>query len=91
MEGETADHRHARRAEAAHASEAELRAWCDANGWTFNKHNYGTHWAFRHGDIQADWWPNTAKLVIDKRWDRGIHCHDYQQVITFLKRETGDR
>jgi len=81
---ETPEHRHARRLGAAVRTADELREWCSANGWTFAVHNGVDHFAFRRGDTMLDWWPRTAKLVINKQWNKGIHCHDYQQVIKFL-------
>ncbi len=32
----------------------------------------------------VEWWPSSAKLVLNKQWSKGIHCHDWQQARDFL-------
>lgn len=34
----------------------------------------------------AEWWPSSAKLVLNKDWDNGIHTHDVDQLINELAR-----
>jgi len=49
--------------------------------------NDGHHWSFyafnaAPGDKQLfEWWPSSAKLVINKQWKKGIHVHDLSQLI----------
>jgi len=28
----------------------------------------------------AEWWPSSAKLIFDKLWRGGVHCHGWLQV-----------
>jgi hypothetical protein len=39
----------------------------------------------RKGPFLAEWWPSSAKLVLDKKWGEGIHCHDYKQALTVIE------
>lgn len=78
--------RHARR-KAINLNHAdELKAWCDANGWKFEVKNNGHHWIFKKGSTVIEWWPSSAKLVKNKQWGRGVHCHDYEKVREFLSK-----
>lgn len=53
-------------------------------------HNNGHHWVFDCGlvgnpggpcrdRLLIEWWPSSAKLVIRKNWNGGIHVHDWKQ------------
>lgn len=82
--------RHKRRFNVAQESASIATAWADENGWKFSVKNNGHHFIFdRPGDDPkihfAQWWPQTAKLVIKHEWKRGIHCHDIHQVITEIE------
>lgn len=84
--GEGNKKRHARRKQVANNNEEKLRSWCVGNGWAFVVKNKGHHFIMQKGIVQAEWWPSTAKLVFNKKWSLGIHCHDYQIVIEQLSR-----
>lgn len=84
VEGQEASLRHDRRLCAAMERLAEARARCEAWGVELNVTNGGHHWQFRTRQTyqrQLDWWPSSAKLVIDQQWKRGIHAHDLDQVL----------
>lgn len=87
IEGETATERHARRATAAESSIKEFRKALLEIGWSLSIVNYGTHWIMtKHGaKNKVEWWPNTAKLVINQNWRNGIHVHDTEQVLHIIK------
>ncbi len=78
--------RHRRRLKANLQYEPEIRAWCQRNRWILAIKNRGHHWIFSRGDTVIEWWPSSAKLIVDKRWKEGIHCHDYKQVLKLLGR-----
>jgi len=79
--GEDARDRHRRRAQRNRAARGRMVSWCDAIGVRLTVHNRGHHWRFVLPDGRAiDWWPSSAKLIIDQQWRKGIHVHDYQQV-----------
>lgn len=88
IEGEEAGHRHYRRKLTNLDAENAVMEWCEARGIHLAIRNEGHHWEFRlpNGRI-VEWWPSSAKLVIDKHWDEGIHVHDHEQARTIVERE----
>jgi hypothetical protein len=88
IEGELPADRHVRRLEAAmhHRWQTRLENWCTGNGCTLIISNHGQHWRIT-GNLNAEWWPSSAKLVMERRYDRGIHCHDVAQLLKFLDRQ----
>ena len=78
--GEQPASRHARRKAVAQRDHDALDAWCDEHGAILRVNNDGHHWII-DGIIHAEWWPSSAKLVIERQWQHGIHCHDVFQVI----------
>lgn len=82
--GEPAKTRHDRRKEAALLHQGRVKQWCDNRGVTFTLGNDDHHWSFRKGKERADWWPSTAKLVLNQRWNEGLHCHDAAQMLRVL-------
>jgi len=86
---ESASSRHHRRKQTAQQMINTLGRWCRKQGWALELHNNRHHWQIREeGDIIAEWWPSSAKLVIGEDYRNGVHCHDVQQVISTLKKET---
>jgi len=74
--------RHYRRLTLALQNKSHVQAWCDKHHWTFVIKNNNQHWLFRtHEKKQIEWFPSTGKLVIGQKWDSGIHCYDYLQLI----------
>jgi hypothetical protein len=81
------DHRirHARRHEEAEKSQAAMSAWCTTRKIHLEIKNFGNHWIFTAGDWVCEWWPSSAKFVVNKKWRKGIHVHDYEQVKSVLQ------
>lgn len=79
--------RHARRMNANLNHADELKNWCGEHGWRFDIKNEGHHWMITKGKTIVEWWPSSAKLVKNKQWGRGYHCHDYLKVIEFLEKQ----
>ena len=44
----------------------EARAWAARNGFTFRVGNEGHHWMWQKGGFVAEWWPSSAKLVLNR-------------------------
>ena len=82
--GEDFRTRHARRLSANLEREDEVRRWCEQRRLTLRITNEGHHWQITDGGFLAEWWPSSAKLVIGKHWQKGIHCHDYKQVLKVI-------
>jgi hypothetical protein len=87
IEGEPFKARHERRKKTNLSYADELSNWCNDNGWRFEIKNDAHHWIFRKGNTLVEWWPSSAKLVKNKAWSKGIHCHDYLKVINFLGKQ----
>jgi hypothetical protein len=83
--GETFKARHERRLYANLEQEAKVREWCRQRGLTLRITNNGHHWQFANSSFLAEWWPSSAKLVIGKSWQHGIHCHDYKQALDVIE------
>jgi hypothetical protein len=83
--GEEAGDRHLRRMLAANEARREtiVRKWCAENAIAIDIKNFGHHWILTKEYQRAEWWPSSAKLIFNKQWDKGVHCHDISQ----LKRE----
>jgi len=82
--GEDAKDRHARRIQTNNEHADKLRNFCKSNGFSIDIKNEGQHWQIKHNGITIDWWPATAKLVVNQQFDKGIHVHDISQVIAYL-------
>ncbi len=61
-----------------------LEAWCAQHGMTLKVSNEGHHWRIEGARLLAEWWPSSAKLVFNKHWEHGIHCHDVEQLATLV-------
>jgi hypothetical protein len=82
--GEDFRTRHARRLRANLEQEEDVRRWCGQKGLILRITNEGHHWQITDGVFLAEWWPSSAKLVINKRWHDGIHCHDHKQALKVI-------
>lgn len=85
--GERPASRHKRRLETNIAIALDLAKWTAEKGVTLRICNAGHHWIFERPGLFAEWWPSSAKLVFEHRYQHGIHAHDHAQVM----REIGKR
>jgi len=81
--------RHTRRLINANRQHDQLKEWCDVMGVAFRTANNELHWMLRYEGHGAEWWPSTAKLVIDKQFKQGIHAHTVHQVMDTLAKRWG--
>jgi len=81
---ETASDRHYRRKEFNFARAKELGDFLATFGIRLKITNGGHHWRTMKDDKVVEWWPSSAKVVVHKH---GIHCHDYEQFISILRKE----
>ena len=80
--------RHERRKKENLHEEHNLRVWCEARNIILTIYNEGHHWQFHLASRRlVEWWPSSAKCVVDKRWGSGYHCHDVHQVKQVISRE----
>jgi len=78
--------RHTRRLHSNLRYQAEVSEWCRARGFALRITNEGHHWQLTKDKFVAEWWPSSAKLVINKRWSEGCHCHDFRQALELIDR-----
>jgi hypothetical protein len=88
--GEDPKDRHARRLRTnLTLGRYRMEGWCADHGIEFDVKNEGHHWVFLLGDARVEWWPSSAKLVVDKRFNAGIHCHDYEMAANIVAEHFG--
>lgn len=85
IDGEASGDRHDRRQLHNVGRLGRLRGYCNSNGFDLTVTNEEIHWQIKRGKITIDWWPRTAKMVVNKQWERGIHVHDVGQIICYLE------
>ena len=78
--------RHTRRLHGNLRYEAEVRESCRTRGFNLRVTNTGHHWQLTKQNFLAEWWPSSAKLVFNKQWEKGCHCHDYRQALEMIER-----
>jgi hypothetical protein len=83
--GEGWKKRHKRRLDANKEYLDKFRNWCEKKGFTFNIFNNNEHWQVKSATKVFDWWPRSAKLIINQQWKKGIHVHDYTQLIECIE------
>lgn len=77
---------HARRLHGNLRYEPQVREWCRKHGFAVRITNEGHHWQLTKDKFVAEWWPSSAKLVFNKQWNQGYHCHDYRQTLEIIER-----
>lgn len=82
---ETYKDRHRRRQSVASKSQEDMVQWCAERQIACAVKNNGHHWMFTGGDWVCDWWPSTAKFVVNKNFQQGVHVHDIIQVKGILQ------
>lgn len=58
----------------------EAIAWSDERGIVLSVSNEAHHWRFSRGKTLVEWWPSSAKCVVNLQWNNGIHVHDWIQL-----------
>jgi hypothetical protein len=59
-------------------------------GLTLRILNSGHHYIFEGTGFLGEWWPSSAKLVFNKQWKRGVHCHAWDQVFNEIDKYLGE-
>ena len=49
----------------------------------------GHHWIASKEKMIIEWWPSSAKVIVDKNWKKGVHVHDAYQFQKLLKKKFG--
>ncbi len=64
--------------------EDEARAWAERRGCSLRVLNGGHHWLFEQPSFIAEWWPSSAKLVLNRDYLHGHHAAHWPQVAAML-------
>lgn len=67
----------------------EAKARADRRGFTLRVLNEGQHWLFQKPGLVAEWWPSSAKLVLNRDYDHDQHAHHWPQVAARLEAAAG--
>src|SRR5690349_14298138 len=82
--GESTKRRHARRYFKNLENWTALQDWAFERGFSFQMKNRGEHWILKGAGIICEWWPSTAKLVLNYEYRDGRHTHDWLQLCAIL-------
>jgi hypothetical protein len=85
--GESGRHRHDRRLAVNLKHKKLLQDWCDSVGLELKITNRNHHWRIYGKEPRQvfEWWPVSAKFIVNQNYDSGIHVHDIYQVIEEIK------
>jgi hypothetical protein len=70
--------------------ELAIRAWIDEHGFTLRVLNGGHHWLIQKPGFVAEWWPSSAKLALNRHYDRTYHAPHWDDVANQLLRHLPD-
>ena len=77
--------RRGRRMQRTSGLESEVRAWTERQGCAVRVLNDGHHWLFQKPGFVAEWWPSSARLAVNRDYDRHIHAPHWAEVVTVLQ------
>jgi len=61
------------------------KTWADQHGFALRINNEGHHWMWQKGQFVAEWWPSSAKLVLNRDYARSFDAYDWTGVVPFLE------
>lgn len=85
IKGEEPKQRHARRLRVSLELLEEAKNFCRENDIVMAVSNEGNHWRFKLPRHMVEWWPSSAKMVVDKKWGKGKHVHDVRQLLREIR------
>ena len=77
--------RRERRMDRTSQQEAQVRAWAGQHGCSLRVLNDGHHWLFQKPGFTAEWWPSSAKLAVNRDYDRDHHAPHWAEVAAVLQ------
>ena len=84
-QNESWQQRHERRLQFNVGREEAVRAWAQRHGIQLVISNHGHHWRFKRGRRTAEWWPSSARLVLQRDYQKDHHVHDHEQAMKILE------
>ena len=61
-----------------------IEDWCRDADVRLERLNGDLHWKFHHDLGLVEWWPSTARLVDDGRYDRPSRAESWKHLLTHL-------
>ncbi len=77
--------RRERRMDRTSQQEAQVRTWAEQHGCSLRVLNDGHHWLFQKPGFTAEWWPSSAKLAVNRDYDRDHHAPHWAEVAAVLQ------
>lgn len=65
--------------------EPEVRRWAAQHGFTLRVLNDGHHWLLQKPGLLAEWWPSSAKLVLNRNYLDDRHAPHWPEVASALE------
>jgi hypothetical protein len=81
--------RRERRMQRTASLEEQVTAWAEMQGLSLRVLNDGHHWVFQKPGFMAEWWPSSAKLVVNRDYGRDIHAPHWAEVMNALQPVAG--
>lgn len=78
--------RRARRIDRTARAEPQVRAWAEQHGCSLRVLNDGHHWLLEKPGFIAEWWPSSAKLVLNRDYDHDYHAPHWTDAAAVLER-----
>jgi hypothetical protein len=64
--------------------EVEVAGWAAQHGLTLRVLNDGHHWLLQKPGFVAEWWPSSARVVLNRDCLRGRHAPHWAQVAALI-------
>jgi hypothetical protein len=77
--------RRGRRTSRTSELEAEIRLWAEQRACSLRVLNRGHHWLFQRAGFAAEWWPGSAKLAVNRDYERTYQAPHWVDVIAVLQ------
>jgi hypothetical protein len=78
-------YRRERRMERASYQEVQIRVWAERHGCSLRVLNDRYHWLIQKPGFTAEWWPSSAKLVVNRVYERQYHAPHWADVALVLE------
>jgi hypothetical protein len=74
-----------RRTQRASQLEPQVRAWAEQHGCSLRVLNDGQHWLFQKPGFMAEWWPSSAKLVVNRDYTHDHHAPHWTELVAVMQ------
>lgn len=82
---EKSEDRHQRRLKLAIKHSDRLKGYCNHKGYELKISQEGKHFVINRKRLHIDWYPYSAKMIVNYQNGDGIHVHEVSQIISYLE------